>query len=1599
MAHLFMNSGDYSHLGKYYTDENGLDLMVCAYHGREICNQCCVDHKYTNDLTREEHGVRILQRPVVVDVNLLHDGSEDDDEDEVAEEDVREKKGCRVCGRSRDRLKMCSACGKVWYCSTDCQKIDWQRGHKQECKKWKKEGADGGSGGRASSSTNGNSIRDAKCSGVSISQVKECVCKDYVDVFNVPFLKATVEAFGDFPLQRSGSKGECAYEVKAREECFVRLSGRDSDEKGLDYHLLLVNAFKHRYDNLDKCLRFVMLAIDHCLQSLGPCLKSCQTESAVVVDGKRIIKDEDKLSVLVGRFIAAIFLKNWIVAESGYVQLSGDYEFIVKILNDCTFVQKGGFVEYANEAGSGSDISVRSEWVRVVSVCLSGGELNNVLGMSDAFTHLVEWAVCLGHTRAYNESRSGESLEDKSNSSWFSAFVNSVWVNEIVLSKIVYVPCTVSPAVPQIVAPRDIVSTAYEDLVSSELADLLGRTYYEVSPVVYVKKPSCDSRAIVASTLQYRKSHDFVVKCINNEKKSSKLLKRYLPMSNYGMNEFVREVMGLTSESVKRKDYLKAYEYGMYMTDLFMRYDDDPMRKYIRPESFFSYTRGRTICYHLMKRQCNLSLYLESNAVSESKRLKYLVEMLRESDYVLNSGVVDLVSDADEEKILNVRISLRIYLEAVFFLTEIAYRREFNKPDGPLDMDNFSKTFDQMWKVPLVSRTLVLDAAQCFQQLRKTKRGMDGKRGKASLRQEPLLFYGRYCGLESRAMALGLPSSRHLKAIPTQEEILRSNVIEGSGFCYICSVSIGFESAVRCERCKARLYCSEKCRDEHANVLHSRECVELRAASYKDNLCLELQVDVHAAETLLAGRLRGETVQEFFSGLSYEGLAVVERSYRDAPALYVKVKDIEPTYGDEVMLFYEYRKRCYMKTAEYRREQQHYSISDLYADFDSFTDVKANLRKLNRCIFHMLEKESTIARLAKDVKKQLHFCLEKKIETLMNYLKMNCLSVGELDQEMAGELFQDLEFLLNSDSMKMCSTGTSQEAIERMYFQVEKMMNEHIKIISDDSVELDELTDFVSAKYHPTENALVRPRVLFSRNCNGNSPTTAETPALISSNVNISTNAQGTSFSDRRTDEDVLSERIDSVSVEMPAVPRPFEERQSIDSPTTPRLLSATRANGEAGQNNESGSSWLSTAEDFYNEARQRRQTNRVNRSRRSRREGRARAFQINDHIESVSNVKAKEGNAGAVKEAIFVPCRELKDSNLCTFEDHDSCICCYEIWSHFPKSVLAAVFPCGHLMCTICLLKFDKAQEALACHLCRSELPSDIVDKLCGSLVDQQLSKQCKLLSSSKSRLFGSKELTRQYLVGLVRSTKLNCDKVCDIVYELIASSQYGETVDMTHEQKQEIYTVAQAPILKLKEEKESLRRRKNQLEKTNQLGTRKYEMLIDRYTAVCDKLQSAYNCAADDIFERINSGSRSMGRSTFNSTARNSSANEKNNGDEDTILQIDLHGLSPGQAVRKLNELVKPILPVVQKVLIVTGKGLHSAASGTSVLKEAVLRYCRDHNSSVSEARRSRARDASSSGASGILRGQSENECTMSFSEVPGNAGVIEMVAHFTK
>ena len=63
-----------------------------------------------------------------------------------------------------------------------------------------------------------------------------------------------------------------------------------------------------------------------------------------------------------------------------------------------------------------------------------------------------------------------------------------------------------------------------------------------------------------------------------------------------------------------------------------------------------------------------------------------------------------------------------------------------------------------------------------------------------------------------------------------------------------------------------------------------------------------------------------------------------------------------------------------------------------------------------------------------------------------------------------------------------------------------------------------------------------------------------------------------------------------------------------------------------------------------------------------------------------------------------------------------------------------------------------------------------------------------------------------------------------------------------------------------------------------------------------------------------------------------------------ENTFVKFDLHCLYPDESIEVIREIVLPVLPVLNKIILITGRGVHSK-SGRSVVKEEVKRFLDSH------------------------------------------------------
>eukprot|EP01135_Chromosphaera_perkinsii_P003183 Nk52_evm5s237 gene=Nk52_evmTU5s237 len=308
-------------------------------------------------------------------------------------------------------------------------------------------------------------------------------------------------------------------------------------------------------------------------------------------------------------------------------------------------------------------------------------------------------------------------------------------------------------------------------------------------------------------------------------------------------------------------------------------------------------------------------------------------------------------------------------------------------------------------------------------------------------------------------------------------------------------------------------------------------------------------------------------------------------------------------------------------------------------------------------------------------------------------------------------------------------------------------------------------------------------------------------------------------------------------------------------------------------------------------------------------------------------------------------------------------CPSCFHPWSLFEAIKMAIVLPCGHAVCTECLVKMEKAnfEECVYeyvwdntegrgtyptyseynvqfnCPECRQPAPHYALGQLYEYYLEVYLKQHQRLFI--KQKIFPTVDDVNSFLTELLQEYDFDLSKIHDIVMEYIAAFDHGRVRDLSHEEKQEIFVDAQAPIEELKKAKSKLEHNIEVMELKGKVMTGRYERSVQELMRVRDRLQRMYESAYDDIFERINTGSSNMG------------VMKPGKGDQLDELQIDLHGMTVKHGVRKLNELVLPIIPTIGRVVVVTGRGLHSEEEGESPLKRSVWKYAEENGLIASE------------------------------------------------
>lgn len=273
----------------------------------------------------------------------------------------------------------------------------------------------------------------------------------------------------------------------------------------------------------------------------------------------------------------------------------------------------------------------------------------------------------------------------------------------------------------------------------------------------------------------------------------------------------------------------------------------------------------------------------------------------------------------------------------------------------------------------------------------------------------------------------------------------------------------------------------------------------------------------------------------------------------------------------------------------------------------------------------------------------------------------------------------------------------------------------------------------------------------------------------------------------------------------------------------------------------------------------------------------------------------------------------------------------CYTEWSRFVDFNLAAILPCNHACCLKCMSSFQKSNEQLnakgeqedqeelstnTCSLCREEFSPSYLEDIANKIVQDGLIGN---LLEHLEKLPLSEEEANKLVINLLLKNDFDLAKCENALYSMAGYVSLNEQ-DLSNEQKQEYFELARAPVKQLNEEYQRLKQELNSIFVSE---NEEWLKILEELKNVKEKLSAARRNAANDIFERINSTVR-MGSQL----------------DENSIVHVDFHGLYVKEAQEKVQDFVLPMLPVLKKIILITGYGLHSK-NGESNLKEAMMKF----------------------------------------------------------
>lgn len=281
--------------------------------------------------------------------------------------------------------------------------------------------------------------------------------------------------------------------------------------------------------------------------------------------------------------------------------------------------------------------------------------------------------------------------------------------------------------------------------------------------------------------------------------------------------------------------------------------------------------------------------------------------------------------------------------------------------------------------------------------------------------------------------------------------------------------------------------------------------------------------------------------------------------------------------------------------------------------------------------------------------------------------------------------------------------------------------------------------------------------------------------------------------------------------------------------------------------------------------------------------------------------------------------------------DNNDICPICHEHFGNELSETYCCVLPCQHACCLPCLRGWEKAKDnvvAKDCPVCSTTYRFSLegVHVNLFEIVQERFNELEGVISlEEKIDIFGR----------LLQANAYQINSAVEAMEDMLVGSMMvpepSNLEDLSTEEKAAIYVETQKPVLSV--QKQLFEAREQLRKATTRQSYVQTKQIIDQLEL--EFIQAIQN-ARDDAYNQINNRG-GMGILIDDDTSKNTT--------KTTTLQVDYHSLHRKAALRKFDELIVPILPVVGSINIITGKGKHNQL-GVSVLQRSLKDHIDEHH-----------------------------------------------------